>query len=109
MGGKGKKGIASLEKQQARQIQEQQRKKEEKKKGKKEERSQQQKTIYVVNEATQELLNQIKPNNYYTLYELASKINVPLSLARRAVRELESMGKLKQISKSGNSRLFAAT
>jgi ribosomal protein S25 len=108
MGGKGKKGIASLEKQQARQIQEQQQKKrEEKKKAKKEDRSQQ-KTIYVVNEAAQELLNQVKPNSYYTLYELASKINAPLSLTRRAVRQLEAMGKLHQISKSGNSRLFAA-
>jgi len=108
MGGKGKKGIASLEKQQQRQAQQQQKKKEDKKKVKKEERSQQ-KTIYVVNEATQELLNQIKPNSYYTLYELASKINTPLSLARRAVRELEAMGKLREISKSGNSRLFVAT
>lgn len=109
MGGKGKKSVAALEKQQLRQQQEQQKKKEEKKKVKKEERPQHQKQIYVVNEATQELLNLIKPNSYYTLYELASKINVPLSLARMAVRELEAMGKLRQISKSGNSRLFVAS
>lgn len=108
MGGKGKKSLAALEKQQLRQLQEQQKKKEEKKKGKKEE-SPQQKPIYVVNDATQALIGQLKPNSYYTLYELASRINVPMSLARRAVRELEAVGKLKQISKSGNSRLFVAT
>jgi len=52
------------------------------------------------------LLKLLKPNSYYTLYELATRLNVPLGMARRAIRQLEKDGKLVQISKAGNSRLF---
>jgi ribosomal protein S25 len=105
MGGKGKKGVASLEKQQARQVEQA---KKEKKKAKKEEKGQQ-KAIYVTNEAHDEFLKFIKPGSHYTLYELASKLNISLGLARRAIRELEEKGKLIQISKSRNSRLYVAS
>ncbi|MEM3857390.1 MAG: hypothetical protein QXI37_02660, partial [Thermoprotei archaeon] len=90
MGGKGKKGVAAIEKQQARQ---QESSEKDKKKGKKEEKSSQ-KQIYVSGDAYQEMLKTIKPGSYYTLYELASKFNLPLGLARRAVNDLKSQGKL---------------
>ncbi len=102
MGGKGKKSLAAMEKQQLRMKEEEERKK---KKAKKEEKREQ-KPIYVSAEAYQELLKLLKPNSYYTLYELATRLNVPLGMARRAIRQLEKDGKLVQISKAGNSRLF---
>ncbi|MCL5788589.1 MAG: hypothetical protein M1357_02140 [Candidatus Marsarchaeota archaeon] len=108
MGGKGKKGVAAIEKQQARQQQEAAAREKEKKRQKKDEKGGQ-KQIYVTNDAYQELVKAIKPGSYYTLYELASKFNIPLGLARRAVNDMRSQGKLVQVSRSRNSQLFLAT
>jgi ribosomal protein S25 len=105
MGGKGKKGVAAIEKQQARVTEDS---KKDKKRDKKGGEKGQQKAIYLVNEAKGEIQKQIKSGSYYTLYDVASRLNIPLGLARKAVRELEASGSLRQVSKSGNSRLFLA-
>lgn len=102
LGGKGKKSLASLERRQVK-TEEEQRK--DKKKGKKDDKKEQ-KVIYVSSEAYEELGRQLKQDTHYTLYEIASKLGIPLGMARRAVRQLESEGRLVQVSKSGNSRLF---
>ncbi len=104
MGGVSKKPISNIEKRMKKQQEEQQ--KTSKKKTSKTGSEVISKNIQISNDMIKKIQEEIKREKMITPYELATKSNITISVAKRILKDLNSQGVIKEVFRNRRTAIY---
>lgn len=108
MGGVSKKPISNVEKRMKKEMEAQQKKASSGKKTSKTGSEVISKNIVISNEMIKRVQDEIKKEKIITPYELATKTNITISVAKRILKELNSQGLIKESFKNRRTAVYMA-